>query len=76
MAIRSVRWDGTVAAWEAVTELCTDLDVATFRNEDGTLYFGTCSRQRRIPIGRWIVRRGDAVEVWSSQLCRPSAPRV
>jgi hypothetical protein len=61
--VRSVQWDGSDAAWEAIRELY-DEHVA-FR--DGPkLDAGTPSGQVPVLIGQWVIRRGDEIEVLPS----------
>jgi hypothetical protein len=65
MTTRSIRWDGTDAAWDAIAELYKDLELVVFR-EGNLLDAGTWEGQVPVLIGQWIVRRDDAIEVWSS----------
>jgi hypothetical protein len=66
MIVRTVRWEGTDVSWQAVVDLYDGLELVTFRNDDNTLEVGTWDGQVQVPIGQWVVRRNDAIEVWSS----------
>ena len=63
MPIRVVRWEGT-ASWEAVVAFYDDLEDVAFRRDDNKLDVATKMGRKIVPIGRWIVRRGDEIEGW------------
>ena len=66
MSMRAVRWEGTDASRRAVVDLYDDLEDVAFRLTNNKLDAATTRGREIVPIGWWLVRRGDAIELHHS----------